>query len=554
MRRFFFPFLFFFLLTLLIYKDLYFSVYQQDEWHALGFIKSEGLRYLITQTSFIGLFLFESRIFARLVNMGLFGYFGLNTFPLFLFSIFFHALNASLVFILFKKILKKEFIAFIASLFFLINDTSKQAIIWYGTATGTLPSTTTILLAIISYIAFIEKKKLYFYFLSIICIFISIAFKETAIFLFIFLPFLDFLLKRYQKEKSRSLKPALLLLLGGVLYITLKIINIFFLRFDYSGYVSSSNGNAFYRLLWTAISYPVETLSQLLIPDAIFYPFSQKFTFAIFPYFEQVGYATQVSEKVVVELLSVLATLLIFTPLIFFVLMKRKNKLQFWIFSGLYLLSFLPFIVIKKTSGYLESRYYYTIAIPFALFVGIFIDALVAIVKKKLDSNLYKLSVIIPISIFVLFLFWHVKYIHKQLAFQKEKADVQKPILAFIATNMPSGKKQIYYIESDRDFVVEGNPLPFQQGIGYMLLVLRAEKGDKSALLYLNNNFFWELGNQGYKEKNGTGFGYYSDFGRLALDLKKYKINPQTVTAFSYNSETKKMTNVSLEIQRRLNK
>jgi|SRR3989344_773698 len=540
----------FVLITIISYLGLVNSFYQQDEWHAVGRIMVQGPSYIYSEIPLLGNILLESRPFARSLNLIFFGYFALNTFPLFLFVVFTHSLNSLLVYFITIRLTKKKFVSFLAVLFFVLNDTSKQAVLWYGSVTGTLLSTTGIVLAVLFYLKYLDKREKRYVSFSLFSLVLSLGFKETGYFLFFLLPVLDFTYEYYKNRKIRFCKTPILILFIGIVLVSVKFVNIFFIAKEYSGYVGSHSEGALTRLIWAGVTYPIETFSQAFIPDRIFYPFSQKLTYVIFPYFESVNASVQVSEKVVLELLSLFAGFII-VALVLSVLIKRKNKFPLVFSTLFYLLGFLPFIFIIKSSAYLESRYYYSLIIPIVFFLAMFFEGVFGIFKKIKNRNIARFLLITGTCVYIALLALHTKYIHYQLELQTEKAQLQKPILASLYSIHPLlSKKQVFYIDSNRDFVVEGNPLPFQQGVGYTILVYYLAHGaDPSFKQFLADNYFWEIENTGYKEKSGYGFGFYSDLKSLKKGIKKNKLNVNAVEAFYYDSKSAKMKNISREVR-----
>ena len=64
--------------------------------------------------------------------------------------------------------------------------------------------------------------------------------------------------------------------------------------------------------------------------------------------------------------------------------------------------------------------------------------------------------------------------------------------------------KNIFYITGDTDYYIVGNKVPFQQGMGYTLMVWYYHTG-KIPKDLINENFLWELNSQGYKEIDNKG-------------------------------------------------
>lgn len=542
---------FFITISFLFYKGLTNTFYQQDEWHTLGSIKVNGLGNITNGASVFDIITLSNRPLGRLTANFFLASFPFKLDPLMTYTLVLHAVNGFLLFLIIKRILKSSLFSILGSIFFLVNDTSKQAIIWASASLSTVPSGTGILLSILFYLFFLEKRKAKFAVLSIIFFVLSIGFKDTGIFLILFLPALDIIYQLHKKGKIVYKKLPLTIFLFGILLIVLKIINVFFLEPSFSGYASGDTSGV-HRLIWSSITYPIETISQLFIPDSFFYPFSLRTTFNLFPYFEKVGYAVQVSEKLVLEILSILATFIFIVP-VFVMTLFRKDKFPVFFFTLLYILSFLPFIVIVKSSAYLESRYYYTLLFPVVIFLAVAMKDFASIAKRYFPRA-HSILLLSFFTLYFLLITFHVHFIRTQISFQKERALIRKSILSSIYSQKPKlEKKQIFYIESDHNFIAPNNPLPFQNGIGYTLLVLYAYKsGDDGLSPFLSNNFFWELGNEGYLEEKERGFGFFANIEKLDKEFKNKKFQKNDIVAFRYDSVENKIYNITDKIQKRL--
>lgn len=106
----------------------------------------------------------------------------------------------------------------------------------------------------------------------------------------------------------------------------------------------------------------------------------------------------------------------------------------------------------------------------------------------------------------------------KQLAYEMKKLVTQTP------------DSVVYYFEN-------GSSLPFQTGVGQMLLVFQASD-DNAFLPYLNNYFLWGVLEQGYQHIGKKGFGYYCDINQLAHDLGKGEFDISIVRSYSYDQRT----------------
>src|SRR3989344_5494752 len=554
MKKNFLMFSIFFLISLLVYAGLHETFYQQDEWHSLGRIHAFGISYVFSDSSFVNLLLLESRPLARLTNFTFFGLSPLNMTPIFIFAVFFHALNAFLVYKLAKHFNMNNIIAAIAALFFLLSSSGKQAVLWFGTVAGTLQSTAGILASLYFFLKYLDSNGRPDATFSILFLILSLGFKESGLFLLLLFPLLEISKNMIKKKKLLITAPSIILLLVAIVTFVVKFTSVYFVHDTVTRYISVGSGGGLIRLLWNTLTFPIESFSQILIPAEVVFPLSRRIIESGFSYFETSGYAGLISELIVVELVSVLLSFLIIIPLVL-LLSRRKEKWPVVFILLFYFLSFIPYLVLIKPNGYLESRYYYLATIPVTFMLGISFQNLLEKSKKVIKQrNAYLLfSCIIFISIGLYFMM-HISFINDQLNFLKERGVTQKHILSEITRQHSSlSQKQVFYIESDHSFIVPNNPLPFQNGIGYTLLVAYAYKNNTDRLNpFLLDNFFWKLGNQGYFEKKGQGFGFFTDLDEVRKQIENGKFRKDNITAFRYDSVRNKIYDITKEIQGKL--
>src|SRR5581483_10032555 len=185
------------LLSFLAFRGLFLTYFQQDEWHAFGAILANGMGYVTLQQSWMRLLFSGDRVGARFLIYLLFSKFGLNATPYFILSLGLHAVNAWLVYILAKKILKDRLIAYVSGVIFLFSGVASQSYTWLGTFSGSVPNMTFMLLSIFFYLKYLlQEERPLFLLESLIMLWISFLFKETGFFLFIFYPAIYFIFKR----------------------------------------------------------------------------------------------------------------------------------------------------------------------------------------------------------------------------------------------------------------------------------------------------------------------------------------------------------------------
>ncbi len=535
------PFLSLSLMITFVFFGLTGTFYQQDEWYGLGDILALGPQAIFSHTTLIGIILGQGRIFGDLIIYFLIGKFPFNILPIALFAITFHTLNTLLTFVLIKKITKKVIPAFLGALFFGLNAVSSGAVTWAASGSGTLPATTLIIISILSYLKLLETGKKKWIFLSFISLYFSLYFKEIGIFLFLLLPLYHLLFHR------TKIKEVFWINLPFVLFF---LVNLFFVISEYKSipvqkdlFLTGSSNNFFLTLIVRAIMYPLTSFSLIFIPSEIMFYLAKRITWVYYPFFPSSLYDL-VAQSAMIDIIAVIFSLgLIF---LLFVLSKKfekpiRNLVIF--FVSFIILGFLPYIIIGKSNAYLENRYYYLTALGWGSLLGI----ILAQVTKYL-----KIKTILIVGI-ILLLFTHTSFVKKEIKKQENLADERLSILNQIFKIKPQiDSKNVFYVTGDRNFYVsEGNPVPFQQGLGYTLLVWYYTKGlaPSEAVNLIRVQDFWGIGEQGYKKVGQAEYGYFWEIKKLSELVKNGKVNPEDVTALYYDSNAKTIKDITSDVK-----
>jgi hypothetical protein len=205
----------------------------------------------------------------------------------------------------------------------------------------------------------------------------------------------------------------------------------------------------------------------------------------------------------------------------------------------------LPYALIVKGSSYFESRYYYFTVVGVSLLLGI-------IVKFIINTKKIFLFIFLCIT-FLFFSVWHISYTLQDLSLQVQASQTRLSILRSIKYEIPKLKnKTIFYITGNGDYLLRGNPLPFQQGNGYTLLVFLYNPSIKGLNNLLSNNFLWDLGTEGYKQVGNNGFGFFYDYKRLKNAYLNKQFSLTDVYSFYWDSKENKLTSKTIEIRKDL--
>lgn len=517
--------------------------FQQDEWHSFGLIQSYGVRYLSFDRPLWQLF-FADRVGARSIMFLFFKIFEGSSLPFSLLAIFIHTVNTILVGFLAFKLTKNRIILLLSSVFFFASSIGHQAYSWFGTLAGSATNVTFILISLIFYFTFLDKRKYVHLFLTVLFIWISLLFKENSFFVFALYPLVWILYSKNKSIRQFFVQNFPFFSYGFFVAIILAG-NILSLPGERSNYIAS-NSSGFLKLLRNVIFYPLEGIGQVFLPSqpvfAVAKVSAEKMFSSLNPRTWEFDllYTTTVAEGVSI----IISILIIF--LSFFAYKKYINKNQhlklFYIFSFLLLpLSFLPYVVLDKFDAYLDSRYYYASLIGASFIFGVLSFVFVRGIKSRCGKSM----IIGAISLLILS---HAFFLTSDLLTQAKIAKERKSIISQILTLVPNiGKKSVFYITGNSPgyYGIPELKVPFQSGLGQVLLVKYGIKNQISPDIFaegfIKQGFLFDTLAQGYKEVNGQGFGYFYDKSALDDNLETNRFQESDVIFLYYDSDMQKI-------------
>ena len=152
----------------------------------------------------------------------------------------------------------------------------------------------------------------------------------------------------------------------------------------------------------------------------------------------------------------------------------------------------------------------------------------------------------------VIFNIYNLEYTLTELS---KVGALRKNILETIKKNYPTlSKRVVFYTESDRSYYglsPEDRILPFQSGFGQTLLIwyYPIQKFPKA---FIEGRYLWEIKDQGYREAEGIGFGYFRNHQLLQEALINYNISPDSIIAFSWNGDSNSLKDITLKTRESL--
>lgn len=540
-------FFIFLLITLVVFLDLPKTFYQQDEWQTLGHNLVFGPTSFLRDTNPILLLFSEKRPLSTLLYSLFLGHFKFTVIPAAIFAILFHGLNSILLFFLVDKLTNKKVIALVASVFFIVNSVSHQAVTWVS-AMSTLPATTLILLSIASYLKYLDTKVNKYKILSFLSVIFSLYFKGVGIFLFVLLPLLHFvyLNKQMNKKNIKNLLRENILLFGFALLMVLVRFGEFFFRSEgVAGYVGAAGNSSFAQtVILRSILYPLTSLFQIFVPPLDFYSKTSDIAKIQYQFLIGSPLVDLVAQSAVADMISLLGSMFVLSLALIIAYRQKDKPTKGIIFFTVifFFLSFLPYVVLNRDSSYLSSRYFYVGTIPAAILLGYLIYFLSSINKYV------KWGVLLLVSIY---LFHHADIVRADISRQVRLGNERVAVLNGIK-NLHSNlsNNTVFYVTSDKEYY---GPItnPFQNGLGYVLEVWYYDSG-KIPKEFLSENFLWDLGAEGYKRSGNRGFGYYQDMDEMIKDMEKNRFEADIVYGFFINSSDMKVIDITEEVRTRI--
>lgn len=544
-------------LAFLTFGKLRYNFFQQDEWAIIGtflyFDKANlswpELLFNYGQTT-------HTIPLSGILSYYEYKFFDLNFSSYAYFSVGMHLLNVFLVFYLAYLFFKKKLLAFIAGLIFLVDAIPSQSITWTATTSSTAGSALFTLLSLVFLTRYLlHKNKKIFIALSFIFIFLSLGFKESSIFMLLFIPVYWFIFERTKNYKKALYTLFPVFLIGGI-YTFSRL----FLIFINSSSPSVSDGLSnptlavyFYRI----IVFPIKSISQSIIPGNFINFFSDKLVSVGYPHFVQGGIPNpMVSQSIGGDMISYIFSLIILCVCVFFYKKAISNKMfyeaKLIIASLLFIaLSSLPLIFIPGGSAYFslfDGRYLYLTGVFKSILLTNILFLVYVTWKKKT----------IPFLIFFLpfFIGFNVLTLQRSLENEMKQGNTRRLILNQIQKDYSKlPEKVIFYAESDSSYYglpLDEKILPFLSGFGQTLLVWYNGHGENFPGCFFKDKYLYSITSEEYKECDGRGFGYFRNFKSLKEATDKYKIEPENIIGFRYVSDKNKLFDITSEIRKKV--
>ena len=525
-----------FLVALINFWRVPFLFWQQDEWVTFANLIQSGINITlhgldIKSTHFSPISNFITYICFKVFGFWPFGYL--------IIGLVLHLINGFLVYKIAQRIIPNFFYSLIAAVLFVGSSASYQLLMWPMISLNAVSLTFT-LLAILVLINFIIKKdRPWFWgtieaFLSAFSLF-TIEYSGG---LLLFIPItLLFYYKRLGFAKiTKFLIPLFLFM-----------IFFFWFRFYYTTPLnvasapSQTNQNLIIR---KSVRYPFYYLGQIYAPENIIVQISKV-----------IAKTTNTNENFyilkVALVFSVLILLLTFYTMKKVNLEKYSDSLKIILITFLFIVSSsLPFVLLSGNSGdftIFPSRYLY-----FGSAGGALLFALL-LYYSKVGKAPYIFTALSILTVTFISLSTNQNLQKSKDLY--DKGEIRKSILETIQSKYPKlPTKTVFYFQSDTSYY--GLPpqeriLPFQGGLGQILLMWYSGKSNFPTKFY-QNEYLWDITSETYMEVEGFGYGYFKSWDKLQHAIDTHSLSPQSVIAFSWNGETNTLSDITLQVRKKL--
>lgn len=540
------------LLLILTYHKLPSTFYQQDEWQAMGVFLTGGMQGALDTYSFslFNILAGKGRLLSIPIHYIFYHYFPFQVALVSILAIIFHFLNSVLLFIIFKRLFKNLFISFIAVLFFTTASIASQSITWMAASTTTLLSAFFAFLSLLAYITYLERKRAKWIWVTLGFFLASFFFKESSIFFLFVYPLTYFLYFRGKVSLGIMIKYHIPFLF----YLILLIVSVFITVFsekDPTGLIVTAAPSSKLRLLLHLILYPFIAFSQVFIGGEVIYKMADSLGSLSYSRIWNEPFSVIVRETIAADFISFLLTVCLFIVLFIISRGDKQLKKPILLGVGFTLLSFLPYAVLDKQTSYFESRYYYYGVIGGGiLFATLFVFLNRLLVKYSTISD--RTAKCICLAIVSLYIIYQISLTHLSLMRDLRFAEERKHFLERLNNEFPKLEdRTLFYITGNTEYFLETNRVPFQQGIGYTLMVWYYNSGTVPKEL-ITSNFLWVIGSEGYREVGGKGFGVYSDIEEIKSAVRRYNLSSKNIYAFHYDGGKKALINETQKIRNAL--
>lgn len=524
----------------LVYIQVVFGFFAQDEWYGFGNYINGGFQIVLNglvpgQTHYVPL--------AHVFNFLSYSEFGLSYQYYALLSITLHVISSIFVYLFIKELTQDDGVSLMTGLLFALSASAYQATSWVFADTASHGALIMSALGSWLFLRFLKNENWIVGLLSVVSLFMSLLFKEITIGVFIWLGYITWV---RSKNKRFSIKASLLMIFVTALYVGVRFLGVYF---HVAKELPSTYMRSYSEVAYTTVTLPIKAVAQSLIPASqifrVSYGIADQFKWMV-----SAKYGTSAFDRLVennlFDPINLILFILIVQSLVILWIIDRKMMVKLGIPAlGWTIINSFIYVMAPGKLGVIheiEPRNLYLPALGIMLYISIFLKSMFKIDKKF-------------VLLFGVYFVFSLFSLENSLSKIVKEGQVREAILQQIKSEYPVlAKKTIFYTESDKSFYglpYDEKILPFQSGLGQTLMVWYQNSHQLPKEFFIND-YLWDIGAQDYKEVNGVGFGYYRDFEKMKKTILQYNLPIDSVIGYRYDSKSNQLKDMTVEVQARL--
>lgn len=542
------------------YWNLPNTFFQQDEWQTFAadiYHINKGITGVIESFLPSGS-LSHFNPLSRVFSWFEYAFYYINFAPYAWQSIILHILNTFLLYYFVLSWLKNRKIAIVSALLFGLNSIPSQVVTWVMVSSSYEIPAAFILLSLLFFQRFIVQKKhgKRNLLLSLVMLFVSLLFHEIGIFLFLFYLVIFFL---YKRQGAKILLPTF----SVSIFVTIAI--YIFIRIPFFFGLSTSIPVAtdispppIIVFPYRAISLFMKSFAGSFFPEKTLIDISNGVVGLAYPQFLTSDLVPNpfIAQSIVFDLVSYVLTLFIICAIALLIRFIHEKKTSEALILALVFvpLSVLPYGLVFGKAGYasiFEPRFLYVTSIGTSVLLAVIVYWLL---RKSKKSKLLTALILLCLVFYVLFHIYQIKSKVKDL---EVIGTQRKAFLTTIYSSYPNlPQRVVFFAQSDTAYY--GMPdnektLPLQIGFGKMLMIWYQKEEKFPGCLY-DNNFLISMLDEGYKECEERGFGYFREYKKLKKSVNENNIPIDNIIAYSWSGRRNTFNDITNKIKLQLTK
>lgn len=495
----------------------------QDEWFVFGTFLAQGWHVVFSGFTLDHLGHFVP--LSKLLSLIVYKLFGVSALPYTILGFLVHLANVGLVFRLGRRYLPSSLWAWAASILFLTSAVGYEQISWPMVSINALALTFSLLAWDRTFAPLSIKSSM----LITLYLALAIFIVENSLPMLVFVPLVLALNHLMHKRQLLLAFIPLGCLIGC--YLLLRIPGL--------GHSQTQTASLpLSQRLSRVVTLPIQYVAQTFIPQHFMLtPLSKVVSLGV----SDPGQAERIAQGPLFSTYMVILGSLIILLLL---KLSPRHCRQVTLLCLIFIfLSSLPLLAVPGS-----ANSFIVFPVRYAYF-GLCASCLLTAHFFSQFSRKHGLQLISVVVVFNLFLSLQIT---RQLY---QTSSVRKSILDQITSHLPALPSQAVILTlSDSPFYglpEEQKIMPFQSGFGQTLLVWYSRTQTIPPALF-DHRFLWEITDQGYYHSDSFSYGYYRTLPDLTTAYTTYHFPIESITAFSYDAKSYKITDITSQIRQSL--